>query len=93
MKPSDFVKILKGLFDGLKEGIKERSIEHIEDELKDLEGAFGMLLFGSLLGLPLFPSFVGISLLPYAEREIITMLSRSRFFDDFASFWFHMADI
>lgn len=93
MKLNNFIKAIRDLFEGLKEGIKERSVEHIEDELKDLEGAFGMLLFGSLIGLPLFSSFISISLLPYAEREIITMLSRSRFFDDFASFWFDMADI
>jgi len=93
MNFNEVIKIFKQTFSGIKEGVKEKSIDHIETELKDLEGAFGMILFASLMGFPSFSPFISISLLPYSEKEIITMLSRSKFFDDFAAFWFDLADI
>ncbi len=93
MRLSDFFRSAREFFDGIKEGFKERTVDAVEAELKDMEGAFGLLLFGSVMGMPVFSSFVGISLLPYVEREVIIMLSTSRLLDDFASHWFEIADI
>ena len=93
MNLNKLIEFVKDIFFGISDGIKSRTIDTIEAELKDMEGAFGLLLFGSLIGMPIFSSFVGVSLLPYIEREIITMLSRSKMLDDFASYWFEIADI
>ena len=84
---------LKALLKGILEGIKSRSIDVVEEELKEMEGAFALLLLGSLIGLPSPPSFVGLSLLPYLERELTIALSRARYTDDGAAFWFEIADI
>ncbi len=93
MKLNELLEFFKDLFDGIREGIRERTVDTVEAELKDMEGAFGLLLFGSIMGMPVFSSFVGASLLPYVEREVIIMLSKSRMLDDFASYWFEIADI
>ncbi len=84
---------LKALLKGILEGVKSRSIDVVEEELKEMEGTFALLLLGSLIGLPSPPSFVGLSLLPYLERELTIALSRTRYIDDGAAFWFEIADI
>ncbi len=93
MKLSELWDALKQVLSGIAGGIADRSVEVIEDELKEMEGTFALLLLGSFLGLPSPPSFVGLSLLPYLERELVIALSRSRFIDDAPAFWFELADI
>lgn len=54
----------------------------LELELAELEGLFAILVCGSLLGLPLPPSPVSLSILPHMEHEVMVMLSRSDGLDD-----------
>ncbi len=93
MSLRDLVAFLRKTADGILQGIKDRSVDVLEEELKEMEGAFALLLLGSFIGLPSPPSFVGLALLPYMERELIVALTRSRFIDDPAAFWFEIADI
>ncbi len=93
MSLSDWLDRIKLLLRGVKEGIEARSVGVLEEELKELEGAYALLLLGSFLGLPSPPSFVGLSLMPYLEREMIVALGRSRYLGDAAAFWFEIADI
>ncbi len=93
MNLSDLWKAFVQILSGIKGGIADRSIEVIEEELKELEGAYAFLLLGSFFGFPAPPSFVGLSFMPYLERELIIALSRSRFIGDGAAFWFELADI
>lgn len=89
----DFCNSLLRTLKGILSGIEERSIGVVEEELKEMEGAYALLLLGSFIGVPSPPSFVALSLLPLLERELVVALSRSRYIDDTAAYWFEIADI
>jgi len=74
-------------------GFKEKSIDALKEELYEMEGAFCLLLFSSFIGLPAPPAFLGIALLPYMERELIIMITKSHSLEDRFSKWFDIADI
>jgi hypothetical protein len=67
----DLADILKGQATGV-----------IEMELAEMECLFALLVMGSLTGLPLPPSAVGMRLLPHIEPELEQMLSRAGTLDD-----------
>ncbi len=93
MRPSD---ILKGFRDALRDfsrGFRERSVDNIAKELSEMEGSFALLVFSSLVGLPSPPPLVGLSLLPYMERELSLMLAKSANLEDAWSVWADLADI
>jgi hypothetical protein len=49
----------------------------LEFELKELENIFSLLILGGFVGMPSPPAPIAIELLPYMERELTIMLSRS----------------
>ncbi len=75
------------------QGFRERAVDTIEKELSEMESSFALLLYSSLVGLPSPPPLVGLSLLPYMERELSIMLAKSRHFDDAWAVWADLADI
>ena len=88
--------ILRGFRDALRDfsrGFRERSVDNIAKELSEMEGSFALLVFSSLVGLPSPPPLVGLSLLPYMERELSLMLAKSANLEDAWSVWADLADI
>ena len=56
---------------------RERAVGMIEFELKELENIFALLILGGFVGMPSPPRPIAIELLPFLERELAIMLSRS----------------
>lgn len=56
---------------------REKATEMLEFELKELENIFSLLIIGGFVGMPSPPVPIAIELLPYMERELTVMLSRS----------------
>lgn len=52
-------EVLKRFFKGILSGIEDSGVDVIEQELKELEGTYALLLLGSFIGLPAPPSFCG----------------------------------
>ena len=77
----------------LGRGFRQSSIHAIEMELKEMENAFALVIMGALSGMPTPPSHISISLLPYIEREIMVMISRSRRHDDRLAEWAELVDL
>jgi len=84
-------KIIKN-FSLFSQGIKDRSTSVLEAEQKELENVFALILLGALAGIPAPPSFLGVRLLPYMEREIRVMLSKSETAGDIFADWFDILD-
>jgi len=88
--------LFKGFLDALRafsQGFREQTVGTIEKELSEMEGSFALLIFSSLVGLPSPPPMVGLTLLPYMERELSIMLAKSRLLEDAWSVWADLADI
>ncbi len=88
--------MLKSLKENLKafiEGFKGQSTSVIELELHEMENAFALVCFGSLMGMPSPPSYLGMALLPYLEHEIKVMIFKSERLDDRFSEFFDLSDI
>ncbi len=90
---SDRWSRLLGVLKAFSQGFRERAVDTIEKELSEMEGSFALLLYSSLVGLPSPPPLVGLSLLPYMEREISIMLAKSRHLDDIWALWADLADL
>lgn len=56
---------------------REKATGMLEFELKELENIFSLLVLGGFVGMPAPPGPISLELLPYMERELIVMLSRS----------------
>lgn len=56
---------------------RERAVGMLEFELKELENIFALLILGGFAGLPSPPSPIAVELLPYLERELTILLSRT----------------
>jgi len=78
---------------GVATGLKDQSVNTLERELCEMENAFALLVCGSLIGFPALPSFLGLKLLPYLEREIFIMFAKSRFLDDKLAQWADLVDL
>jgi len=75
------------------EGFKDESTSALEMELSEMENAFALIVFSSLMGLPSPPTFLGMALLPYMEHEIKTMIFKSEDLDDKLANFFDLSDI
>ncbi|HDD53264.1 MAG: hypothetical protein DRI92_03620 [Aquificota bacterium] len=93
MKLSELAKRLLEALRFFSQGFRERAVDTIEKELSEMESSFALLLYSSLVGLPSPPPLVGLSLLPYMERELSIMLAKSRHLDDAWAVWADLADI
>jgi len=77
----------------LSRGFRHGSVSATEAELREMENAFALVLTGALTGMPAPPAYIGITLLPYLERELNVMMSRSLWHDDRLSEWAGMVDL
>lgn len=75
------------------EGFKEQSTSVLELQLYEMENAFALLSFGSLMGMPSPPSYMGMALLPFLEHEIKVMIFKSDRLDDKLADFFDLSDI
>lgn len=63
-------------------GLRSRSTEYIEFELREMENIFSLLLVGSFIGIPSPPSDISVRLMPYIVREMYVMGRRAGDMDD-----------
>ncbi|HEY9054440.1 MAG TPA: hypothetical protein VIO60_06450 [Rectinemataceae bacterium] len=56
---------------------REKATGFLEFEVKELDNIFALLVLGGFAGLPSPPSPIAIELLPYMEKELIMLLSRT----------------
>ncbi len=75
------------------EGFKNQSTSAIELQLHEMENGFALICFGSLMGMPSPPSYLGMALLPYLEHEIKVMIFKSERLDDRLAEFFDLSDI
>jgi hypothetical protein len=61
---------------------REKSTDILKFELRELENVFGLLIIGSMTGIPSPPPGVCVRLLPHMLREIAVMTGRARDLDD-----------
>jgi len=71
------LKKLASFFSVVAQVNREKATEMLEFELKELENIFSLLVIGGFVGMPSPPVPIAIELLPYMERELTVMLSRS----------------
>ncbi len=86
-------KQIKKFINSFIEGFKQQSTSAIELELHEMENAFALICFASLMGMPSPPSYVGMALLPYLEYEIQLMIFKSSRLDDKLAEFFALGDI
>jgi hypothetical protein len=80
-------------FSAFVEGFKNQSTSAIELQLHEMENGFGLIAFGSLMGMPSPPNYLGMALLPYIEHEIKVMIFKSERLDDRLAEFFDLSDI
>lgn len=68
---------ISALFGIMAQVNREKATEMLEFELKELENIFSLLVLGGFVGMPSPPVPIAIELLPFMERELTVMLSRS----------------
>lgn len=56
---------------------REKATGLLEFEVKELDNIFALLVLGGFAGLPSPPSPIAIELLPYMEKDLIMLLSRT----------------
>jgi hypothetical protein len=56
--------------------MRGRAVETIEYELGELDNIFGVLVLGSLIGIPSPPIHITMELLPLMNRELDLMLEK-----------------
>lgn len=56
---------------------REKATGILDFELKEMENIFALLVLGSFVGLPSPPSPIAVELLPYMEKELRVLLSRT----------------
>jgi hypothetical protein len=61
---------------------RDKATGMLEFELKEMENIFLLLIIGGFVGMPSPPAPVALELLPYLEKEIAIMLSRSDLSND-----------
>lgn len=91
---------MDSLYDRLKRGVslfsrgvKQGSVSAVEAELKEMENAFALVLMGAFSGMPAPPGHISIALMPWLERELSVMISRSLRHDDRLSEWADLAGL
>jgi len=75
--PARFGHLIKSAFEVFTQVNREKATSMLEFELKELENIFALLILGGFAGLPSPPSPIAVELLPYMERELTILLSRT----------------
>ena len=75
--PRSFGQIIKSAIHVATQVNREKATGFLEFEAKELDNIFALLVLGGFAGLPSPPSPIAIELLPYMEKELIMLLSRT----------------
>jgi hypothetical protein len=75
--PRSFGHIIKSAIKIATQVNREKATALLEFEVKELDNIFALLVLGGFAGLPSPPSPIAIELLPYMEKELIMLLSRT----------------
>ena len=75
--PHSFGHILKSAINVVVQVNREKATGLLEFEVKELDNIFALLILGGFAGLPSPPSPIAIELLPFMEKELIMLLSRT----------------
>jgi len=75
--PRNFGHILKSAIKIATQLNREKATGLLEFEVKELDNIFALLVLGGFAGLPTPPSPIAIELLPYMEKDLIMLLSRT----------------
>ena len=75
-------KHIQDIFGGIRGAFREKSTDILRFELRELENVFGLLVIGSMTGIPSPPPGISVRLLPHMLREISVMTTRARDLDD-----------
>lgn len=75
--PARFGHLLKSALRIITQVNREKATSMLEFELKELENIFALLILGGFAGLPSPPSPIAVELMPYMERELTILLSRT----------------
>lgn len=78
----DLVSFIRAAASTVAQVNREKAVDVLEFELKELENIFSLLILGGFVGLPSPPAPIALELLPSMEREIAIMLSRADFAQD-----------
>ncbi len=73
MKIIDFFRRKWQAFDQMN---RSKAAEMYENELKELQNIFAVLVNSQLMGIPAPPAFIAFELLPYMEQDIKIMFER-----------------
>lgn len=68
---------LKEAYYVIRQVHRDKATGMLEFELKEMENVFMLMIIGGFVGLPSPPAPIALELLPYMEKEIAIMLSRS----------------
>ena len=75
--PAQFGHMLKTALKIFTQINREKATGMLDFELKELENIFALLILGGFAGLPSPPSPIAMELMPYMERELTILLSRT----------------
>ena len=75
--PAQFGHMLKTAIKIFTQINREKATGMLDFELKELENIFALLILGGFVGLPSPPSPIAMELMPYMERELTILLSRT----------------
>jgi len=76
------ISFLKRAFWVVRQVHRDKATGMLEFELKEMENVFLLLIIGGFVGMPSPPAPIALELLPYLEKEIAIMLSRSDLSND-----------
>ncbi len=89
----DLPSRIKEMLSLLSRVFRHGSVSATEAELREMENAFALVLMGAFTGMPAPPAYISIALLPWLERELGVMMSRSLMHDDRLSEWADLVDL
>lgn len=79
MTQNPLVKIKNALVRAWKtadEVARHKAVDHLEDEVEEMEYIFAVLCQGAFIGLPSPPARISLDLLPDMEKDLILLMER-----------------
>lgn len=75
--PSKLEQLIRSAIIVITQVNREKATGILEFETHELENIFALLVLGGFAGLPSPPSPIAVELLPYMEKELLMLLSRT----------------
>lgn len=71
-----FIEGIREFFRDIDAVYKQKAVDVIEYETREMENIFALLVLGSFIGLPSPPLQLTLELMPYMEEELEIMLEK-----------------